>query len=197
MINKLIKPIIILLIICFGFLYGVGVGTYKIFPYNQIKKMKQIFTNDERIQSNYHETLTEKLEVIESEDIDLVNLRKKLIKFIKPESEIEVFFKDENNRIKISTKYYGILSNAVLNRDYSLKNNCLLIYIQGHGGNPFDYDYHNEILNKFSDDGCDVLSMSMLGLGLNRGLASFPSRFGKVSLEPNLEENHGNYSFFL
>ena len=64
------------------------------------------------------------------------------------------------------------------------KNNCLRIYIQGHEGSPFDFEYHNKILNNFLKDGCDVLSMSMLGIGQNIGKVFFPIRSGTTIKSP-------------
>ena len=74
--------------------------------------------------------------------------------------------------------------------------NCLRIYIQGHGGNPFSYSYHNKLLKFFVSEGCDFLSMSMTGLGINEGNFSYPSRYGQMMLDKNMAKDHKNYAFF-
>ena len=94
----------------------------------------------------------------------------------------------------ISTKYYGVNYNAVVST--SQKSSCLIIYIQGHGGDPFNFEYHNEIREKLVNNDCDFISLSMLGLGLNKGPAKFPGIRGDISLTSMGAKNHGNYSFF-
>ena len=195
--SKYLRYLLFLTTVVFVFFYGVFVGVYQIFPYKQIQFLKRILNNDERIKHNYYLDLAKNLNIIDLKNDELILKKQKLLRFLIPNKEIKVLFIDEGNKTKISTKYYGVSSNAILNRANDLKKKCLLVYIQGHGGNPFDFDYHNKILKEFNKNGCDVLSMSMLGLGLNKGLAIFPTKFGELKLYPNNEENHGNYSFFF
>ena len=96
---------------------------------------------------------------------------------------------------RITTKIYDNKINAILTYASEQKN-CLRIYIQGHGGNPFSYSYHNKLLKFFVSEGCDFLSMSMTGLGINEGSFSYPSRYGFISLDKEMAKNHKNYSFF-
>ena len=70
------------------------------------------------------------------------------------------------------------------------------LYIR-HGGNPFDYYYHNELLEIFTKNGCDVLSMSMLGIGLNEGPFSYPSKYGIIKLDKNQNSKHRNHALFF
>ena len=103
--------------------------------------------------------------------------------------------KISNNSEKIITEIYENKINAILT--YSSKSkNCLRIYVQGHGGNPFHYSYHNELLKFFLREGCDFLSMSMLGLGLNEGKFSYPSKYGQIVLNQKMAKEHKNYAFF-
>ena len=193
---KLIKTIIFFSIIFLTFLYGIGVGTYKWFPYEEVRMLKWSLTSDKRIQSNYNKTLNNNLKIVEYNPSDLIKLRKKINKFIIPDIELQMSFETSDNKIYISTNYYGVKSNAILTKSLKPKNKCLRIYIQGHGGNPFDYDYHSKLVDDFLETGCDVLSMSMLGLGLNSGNASFPIRSSKMELNAKQAREHGNYSFF-
>jgi hypothetical protein len=102
-------------------------------------------------------------------------------------------------RSEIITKVYGITNKAILSKTDTRKASCLRIYIQGHGGNPFDFDYHNQLRELFLKKGCDFLSMSMLGLGLNSGSANFPINrpyWQNITLDPDKAEGHGNYAFY-
>lgn len=193
---RLIKIIIFLSVIFLTFLYGIGVGTYKWFPYEEVRILKWSLTSDNRIKSNYNKTLNNNLKIREYSSSDLVKLREKINKFIVPNKKSIVLFNPSKNKILISTNYYGVKSNAVLTKNSQQDKKCLRIYIQGHGGNPFDYDYHNKLIDNFLEAGCDVLSMSMLGLGLNRGNVSFPIRYSQIELNTNQAREHGNYSFF-
>jgi hypothetical protein len=95
----------------------------------------------------------------------------------------------------LKIKIYGLTVSGVLTKAIDSKK-CLRIYIQGHGGDPFKFEYHNELLNSFIEEGCDTLSLSMVGLGLNRSKTSFPTRFGNIRLNEEQAANHRLYSFF-
>ena len=192
---KFFKITSFILFICLIFIYGLGIGAYKWFPYDQLRSLKWFLTFDERGDSNYDENLKESLYIEKRNPEELLNLRKEVINLIVPSKEISVNFNGDKNKVEVSTKYYGITNNAVLTKN-SQKSNCLRVYIQGHGGDPFNYSYHNKILNRTLERGCDILSMSMLGLGLNDGQASFPTNFGEIQLNTRQASEHGNYSFF-
>jgi pimeloyl-ACP methyl ester carboxylesterase len=68
----------------------------------------------------------------------------------------------------------------------------LLIYHQGHGGNPYNFEYFLYLKEKFKSKGYDVLSLSMSGLGYNflgNTNYSFP-----INAEKNSEVSF-NYTF--
>jgi hypothetical protein len=111
-----------------------------------------------------------------------------------PSAELNTIFNENFQEINI--KYYGINIKGIFKKS-QLDKQCLRIYIQGHQGDPFSHNYHNVLQKSFIDSGCDVLSMSMLGLGLNKGNAVFPSRFGDIFLNETEASNHGNYAFFF
>jgi hypothetical protein len=93
-----------------------------------------------------------------------------------------------------SFKYYGINLESRLHK-VKKKKTCLIIYIQGHDGNPLLFSYHNQI-KKDTEGECDFLSMSMLGLGLNIGNSTFPTHFGEFILNKKQSKNHALYSHF-
>ncbi|MDO6460161.1 hypothetical protein Q4485_05600 [Granulosicoccaceae sp. 1_MG-2023] len=98
-----------------------------------------------------------------------------------------------------SASYYGIEIKGRL-RQAPDSGDCLLVYHQGHGGNPFDFDYHEALWQQARAQGCDMLSLSMLGLGLNAGAASYPSAGvagrTQMTLSAAQAARHGNYAFF-
>jgi hypothetical protein len=74
---------------------------------------------------------------------------------------------------------------------------CLRIYIQGHGGDPFQFDSHKEIRKSSLEGGCDFLSMSMLGLGLNSGDVSFPGKYAYIELNSGDSNNHEYFQYYF
>jgi hypothetical protein len=183
------------------FFYGIGVGLYKWFPFFTLQAIKQkIDINEnhviEKISSLDTSIVREHTNLFNSKSLLLK--REKLLKLVTKEiNSSDILTEPINkNSKKIMSNIYGINTNAILTFS-SNSNNCLRIYIQGHGGNPFHYSYHNKLMAKFLEDGCDVLSMSMTGLGLNKGQASYPSKFGKVMLNKEMAKEHSNYSFFF
>ena len=122
---------------------------------------------------------------------EAIYLRKRLLKNIIPKNEIDVSEATESGYKLIETNYHGI---KVRGEYYEAidPGDCLRIYIQGHGGDPNDFTYHNELREVFINNGCDLLSLSMLGRGFNKGAASYPTRFGKLELTSAQANNHGN-----
>jgi hypothetical protein len=115
---------------------------------------------------------------------------------VAPASAVTLESTDAAGRGTLVATLYDVRVTGILTRSGKPQTSCLRIYIQGHDGDPFRQDYHTALLEKFTGNGCDVLSMSMLGLGLNEGHAGFPTRFGHLVLDETQAANHGNYSFF-
>ena len=167
----------ILIISTFSFIWGLGIGVYKWFPYFYLLEVKQIFNLDAKkeVSGNisidntfirkYTNSFEEKPLLLKREE-----LKKKVIF---NENYLNIINKKiDINSEKITTDIYGNKINAVLT--YAPKSKkCLKIYIQGHGGDPFFFPYHNELLEYFVNEGCDFLSMSMIGLGINKGNFSY------------------------
>ena len=115
-------------------------------------------------------------------------------KVILPEDFVKITTeKIGNEKTLIKTNFYGISTSSILTHDKSEVRDCLNIYIQGHRGSPFNFDYHNKLVNWSQEFGCDVLSMSMIGLGLNSSEASFPTRNQTFYLTKKQATNHWNY----
>mgnify|MGYP001320578281 FL=1 len=190
----------VLIMSTFFFIWGLGVGVYKWFPYSNLQNAKQIFNlnkkkNNIKDISIDEEFINKYTKTIHKES--LLPKREELIeKIIINNNLTNVIYETINDKSeRITTKIYDNKINAILTYASEQKN-CLRIYIQGHGGNPFSYSYHNKLLKFFVSEGCDFLSMSMTGLGINEGSFSYPSRYGFISLDKEMAKNHKNYSFF-
>ena len=190
----------VLIMSTFFFIWGLGIGVYKWFPYSNLQNAKQIFNlnkkkNNIKDISIDEEFINKYIKTIHKES--LLPKREELIeKIIINNNLTNVIHETINDKSeRITTKIYDNKINAILTYASDQKN-CLRIYIQGHGGNPFSYSYHNKLLKFFVSEGCDFLSMSMTGLGINEGSFSYPSRYGFISLDKEMAKNHKNYSFF-
>ncbi len=190
----------VLIMSTFFFIWGLGIGVYKWFPYSNLQNAKQIFNlnkkkNNIKDISIDEEFINKYTKTIHKES--LLPKREELIeKIIINNNLTNVIYETINDKSeRITTKIYDNKINAILTYASEQKN-CLRIYIQGHGGNPFSYSYHNKLLKFFVSEGCDFLSMSMTGLGINEGSFSYPSRYGFISLDKEMAKNHKNYSFF-
>lgn len=95
----------------------------------------------------------------------------------------------------VVAKTYGVIHYGILERTSKKTVRGLLIYHQGHGGNPFDFDYFYVIRKKVFEAGFDLLSLSMTGLGYNAVDNSFPSRQGEMFI-PKQNDAHIVYSLF-
>ena len=210
--------------LAFGFLYGIVVGNlfpthdlwerihgdvfgalanveaqWVLDPEAKARADLEAAANAKAIAAEKAATLDEDLEfsiISENRDV-LLSLRDRLREKIIPENDEGVILANrDGDDIILQTTYYGVQSKAVLS-ETPHPGSCLRVYIQGHDGDPFDAEHHNLLRNHFMEIGCDVLSMSMLGLGLNEGNAQFPARFGQVDLDMFEARRHGNYALFF
>lgn len=184
--------IIILITYFFVFFYGVGVGLYKWVPYNEISWLKNKFLSRDELSSK---KINLDIKIKTKNASELLILRRDVLNRIIPSKKIPVFSEIKDDKIIYSINYYGINVKSILSKTKT-KTKCLIVYIQGHGGNPNLFGYHNSIKSKYTKDRCDFLSMSMIGLGLNLGKSSFPTYFGEYRLNLTQSKNHGLYQHF-
>jgi len=93
--------------------------------------------------------------------------------------------------------YYGMNAYGVLRRTtHANHSQCLFVYIQGHKGNPFNRSDHNALNEAVLVNGCDVLSLSMTGIGLNFGAASYPIGGEPFIMDKQLAQGHDRYQWF-
>ena len=103
----------------------------------------------------------------------------------------------DDHQVEISAKLYGMNTKAILSKAPE-GGSCLRAYFQGHDGDPFDHEYHNALLKASNEAGCDFLSMSMIGIGMNRGSAEFPSgKYPGQKTRLNWREAHRHGNFLL
>ncbi len=103
----------------------------------------------------------------------------------------------DDRQTEISAKLYGINTRAILSKAPESAS-CLRVYMQGHGGDPFGFKYHEALRDSSNEAGCDFLSMSMVGIGLNTGAVEFPSgKYPGQKTRLNWREAHRHGNFFL
>ena len=112
-----------------------------------------------------------------------------LREYILPEDIIKTdsFFVNKsdcyNNYQVYESSLYGIKQRGFLEGNSS---NNLLIYFQGHGGNPCDFSYYNRIKEKILESNYDILTFSMFGRGFNQmDTISFPIKVNRESIYDN------------
>jgi len=117
-----------------------------------------------------------------------------------PINEIQIL--DKNFDHDKSTIYPETIGVKIFNNSYfynfyrsSKKSKCLIIYHEGHGGKPENYlTFANLVLESKSKD-CDVLALSMLGMGYNLQKFEMPTRNGIEVIDEN-QLNHKEFMNF-
>jgi hypothetical protein len=137
-----------------------------------------------------------------SKKIGFQNFQKDLKKkYILNESQIKFNqIKDEdllnkiitNNNFELfSVSFYDVIEFGVLIKNKKFRSNNLIIYIQGHRGNPFDNKYFLDLKNKYLNRNYDILALSMSNLGLNK------EKFLSTHLEfPNKNSNNRRHEIY-
>jgi hypothetical protein len=191
--RKFIKIFFFSILLLAVFFYGIGVGLYKWNPYNLIKSLKNLILYKE---IPFVKEIDLNIEIKPKSSSALLSIKEELLRHILPDKEIPIFIEKLKDRIYYSLKYYGTNHKSVLYYGKETRKKCLKIYIEGHGGDPHLFTYHNELKKKYLEYGCDFLSMSMLGLGLNKSSSEIPTFFGQLKLNNSQSSDHRNYSFF-
>ena len=192
----MIKIYIFLFILISVFSYGIVVGHYEFFPYEQIKKFKSIIVNDlenEQTDISIYENDIDSLISINSEN-DIILKKTNLINFIWKDtlpysSPISISEKINDERYQDISNLKSI-HKLTINMEYGVNsiaylflsetsNNKLIIYHQGHSG---DFIAGKETINFFLDEGYSVLAFSMPLLGMNNQPVVDLENFGKIKL---------------
>ena len=179
------KNILILIVILLisVFIYGVFVGTYKIFPYDALDSIKSITLN-EKIKSDqqsmvYENNMSELIHIKNKNDI--FKLKNDLINFIWKNNGFPSSKLPDSVDMNISNSLYSnfqnlqridqiniLMENNINSISYLFipesSNNKLIIYHQGHAG---DFYKGKETIQFFLKQDYTVLAFSMPLLGMN------------------------------
>lgn len=101
--------------------------------------------------------------ILDKKTIKLISLKKQL-------PNVEFFYKPEGNYEVFNIKLYNVNTYAILEKKNS-KN--LLIYVQGHKGNPYNELSFLKIKEKFKKQNYDILSLSIPLCGYNEDQDDF------------------------
>ena len=146
--------------------------TKKLFP-NSVKK----FVKDNSI--NHFFLINSSVKKLKKNlnDKNILNKKKIILKhFLLNESQIKFNKEDpkgtkvnyiDNNIELYSVKFYEVTEFGILKKNKQ-NNRKLLIYIQGHRGNPYDFKSFLDLKKQFSKLNYDILSLSMSNLGYNK-----------------------------
>lgn len=180
------KNSLLLIIVAFSisiFIYGVLVGTYKIFPYEQLDYLKTISLNEKNIHDEknivYENNVNSLIHVKTIDDIP--RLKNNLIDFIWSGDGFPNSKLPNNVQTDISNSLYDDFVNLEridqidVVMDYGVNsvsylfvpessNGKLIIYHQGHGG---DFYKGRETIQFFLEHDYTVLAFSMPLLGMN------------------------------
>ena len=194
------KNILILIIILTisVFIYGVFVGTYKIFPYDALDSIKSITLN-EKIKANqenmvYENNVGELINIKNSDDV--FKLKNNLIDFIWKDNGFPDSKLPNSVNLDISNSLYDDFLNLEridqinIEMEYGINsisylfipessNNKLIIYHQGHGG---DFYKGKKTIQFFLEKNYSVLAFSMPLLGMNDQPLVEISNIGTIKL---------------
>ena len=190
--------ILIIILIISVFIYGVFVGTYKTFPYDELDSIKSIVLN-EKIDSAqqimiYENNVSELIHIKNNNDI--FKLKNNLIDFIWKNNGFPDSKLPDSINLDISNSLYNDFSNLKridqfnIEMEYGVNsisylftpefsNNKLIIYHQGHDG---DFYKGKETIQFFLEKNYSVLAFSMPLLGMNNQPLVEISNLGTIQL---------------
>jgi hypothetical protein len=190
--------ILIIILIISVFIYGVFVGTYKIFPYDALDSIKSITLN-EKIKANqenmvYENNVGELINIKNSDDV--FKLKNNLIDFIWKDNGFPDSKLPNSVNLDISNSLYDDFLNLEridqinIEMEYGINsisylfipessNNKLIIYHQGHGG---DFYKGKKTIQFFLEKNYSVLAFSMPLLGMNDQPLVEISNIGTIKL---------------
>ena len=172
--------------------------TKKFFP-NSVKK----FVKDNSI--NHFFLINSSVKKLKKNlnDKNILNKKKIILKhFLLNESQIKFNKEDpkdtkvnyiDNNIELYSVKFYEVTEFGILKKNKQ-NNRKLLIFIQGHKGNPYDFKSFLDLKKQFSKLNYDILSLSMSNLGYNeKGYITNTLNFPGISKKEKAHEIYSEY----
>jgi len=177
MFGKILKVSVFILIFLISIGYGILVGKYEFFPYNQLKKLQDNFTPEERM-PELNKIFVDSLISVSVENID--SIRHLTLKIIFGRQTLTASMPDSVYEIQdvaySDMENLKLLEKFVINQQYNINsigyifhpissNGQLLIYHQGHKG---DFLYGKKTIKYFLEKGFTVYAFSMPLLGKNK-----------------------------
>lgn len=145
------------------------------------------------VKLNYQDILTSIKEniILNNTKIDRYNFNNSRF------SQSDIWFNVNNmppkDSLVIESTNYDVKHFGILEKN---NNKNLLIYIQGHSGHPYQYDYFFKMKEKFKKNKFDILSLSITNIGYNSiSTPSFPSKNGNFKIE-NKTYSHNYFENF-
>lgn len=182
-----------------AFVYGVAVGRWELTPFAQVWDIYRTFKPYRQTAvSQFDVDLSEINAGLEEVRVNAAAIRKDLIrKVILPEAYVETTITDVSDTTReIVSTHYGSETRSTLSLAGAGQGRCLQIYIQGHSGDPWQWDYHRELVSLANARGCDFLSMAMFGRAPNSTWITVPT--GKYPSETSSfnTARHGNITLY-
>ena len=166
------------------------------FKKNKAIILKKYLLNEDQI--NHSEISFEELEKINNQNVKKSVSLKNYNKIFENRINQSVYFNFSipSKKTKIfRVNYYGINHYGIFEQSNNNNvNKKLIIYNQGHLGNPYNKEYFIKMKNKFLNNGFDIFSLGMLGRGVNyEAEVKYPNTSEKDRL---LTYNHENIKYF-
>lgn len=195
------KLVIIIPMTVFIFAYGVSVGHYKIFPFDDLQTLKTMLIYTDLKQKDNLEISQNMSEINQlihiNNENDIMQKRKEMINYIwlseglpnrlptKIQTGItDSLFADLNNLKQINSitveMEYGASSTSYLFLSNE-SNNKVVLYHQGHGEQSFNDD--KRIIQFFLNNNYSIMMFSMPNHGMNKEPIMESDRFGTLKLK--------------
>ena len=185
--KKILGTIIAIALIA-SFFYGLSVGTYKIFPYENLNSFKDEIESNEKITKNFDVSNFELSSIDIQKESDIRKIRDELIFYIWDAPPSIIFSTDNSSKIlptsieknivdkrfssldnlqkidKITIEMKNDVNSIVYLFHAEQSNDDLIIYHQGHSGGFIN---GKSTINYFLKNGYSVMAFSMPLMGMN------------------------------
>ena len=195
---------IFILIFCIGFIYGLSVDYLEIFPYENLKNIKLLLSQDDL--TNFKQPNNFNIEsIINIKNQSDIQLKKEiLVDYIwKNKVDLNSLYPDSIEKNYIDSRYNELenlktISKFNITMDFDVKstayffepkssNGELVIYHQGHKG---DFFYGKKTIEELLNNDYSVLAFSMPLMGLNNQPTVDTTNFGPIFLN-----SHNKFHF--
>jgi len=198
---KKILAIIIAIALVASFSYGLSVGTYKIFPYDNLNSFKDDIESNDKINKNFDVSDFEPSNIDIQNESDIRKIRDGLIFYIWKEPPSIIFPTDNSSKTlptnveknliderfsslenlqkidKLTIEMNNGINSIVYIFHAEQSNDELIIYHQGHSGG---FVNGKSTINNFLKNGYSVMAFSMPLMGMNSQPIINVENFGSI-----------------